>query len=121
MKSKLLRLAIVGIGAASASSFMASVIYGQVDKPKDIPALTYDFVEKQFDQEGKVVREMRSTHAIRSDGSSVEVHTDMLLPEPGGIPRELRMILDLSKPARITVHSADEGGHYVAARSASSR
>jgi hypothetical protein len=105
MKSKLLRLAIIGISTASASSFMSGVVYGQVDKPRDIPALTYDFVEKQFDQDGKVVREMRSTHAIRSDGSSVEVHTDMLLAEPDGTPRELRMILDLSKPARITVHS----------------
>ena len=105
MKSKLLRLAIVGIAAVSASSFMTAVVYGQVDKPRDIPALTYDYVEKHFDQEGKVVSETRSTHAIRSDGSSVEVHTNMLIPEPDGTPRELRMILDLSKLARLTVHS----------------
>jgi hypothetical protein len=104
MKATLLRLAIVGIAAASASSFMVSVVYAQVDKPRDIQALTYDYVEKQFDQEGKVTREMRSTKALRSDGSSVEVSTNMLTRQPDDTPREIRMILDLSKPARLTVY-----------------
>ena len=59
MKSKLLRLAIIGIGTASASS---SVVYGQVDKPRDIPALTYDYVEKQFDQDREEGRERKANH-----------------------------------------------------------
>ena len=106
MKSTLQRSAIVGIATVLTSSFMTSVVYGQVDKSRDIPALTYDWVEKHFDQEGKVVNEFRSTKAIRSDGSTVEVNAHGLIPEPDGTPRELRMILDLSKPARLTVYPA---------------
>lgn len=89
------------VAVAIVSTLVTRRVYGQSRRT----ALTYEQLEKLLTGPDTYGREQRTLHAVRGDGSSVEVR---LMTAPDGRPVEQRMISDLGKLKRVTVEGHSE-------------
>ena len=106
MASKLRRLVILGVVTAVGSWYATLQVFGQrAEGPMEVPPLSYDTVEQQIDQNGNVVVETYTKHAVRRDGSTVRI---MNYREADGTPTEMRQITDVSQGNDMWVNSGLE-------------